>query len=214
MLASDWEPGRGDLPNGTVWTCLAQAVWAVRRSTSFTDALVSAIELGGDTDTVAAVTGGLAGAIHGIQAIPSRWATYLNGKVTTPAGARAYRLLDLQQLTLRLLGAKPVDDNQLGPRCRPTEIAPGLYAADLGAAGDVPTDWAVLSLCRVGDRFANHPVRRELYMIDSTIENNLDLAAAVHDAVATIDAFLVEGRPTVVHCHGGASRTGLVLRAG
>ena len=41
---------------------------------------MAAIDLGGDADTVAAMTGGLAGAIHGIQAIPSRWTTYLHGR--------------------------------------------------------------------------------------------------------------------------------------
>jgi ADP-ribosyl-[dinitrogen reductase] hydrolase len=31
--------------------------------------------------------------------------------------------------------------------------------------------------------------------------------------VASIDAFRAEGRPIVVHCHHGQSRTGLVVRA-
>lgn len=35
--------------------------------------MAAAIDAGGDTDTVAAVTGGLAGAVHGSGAIPSRW---------------------------------------------------------------------------------------------------------------------------------------------
>ena len=80
MLDTGWRPSQAEFPNGTVWTCLAQAVWAVRtHRTSFPDAVTTAIDLGGDTDTVAAVTGGLAGALHGIQCIPSRWTTYLHG---------------------------------------------------------------------------------------------------------------------------------------
>lgn len=35
----------------------------------------------------------------------------------------------------------------------------------------------------------------------------------MRDAVDSIDAFLAEGRDVVVHCHGGRSRTGLVLKA-
>jgi Dual specificity phosphatase, catalytic domain len=158
------------------------------------------------------VTGGLAGAIHGIQSIPSRWTTYLHGHVTAADGRRTYRIADLHALTGRLIGkssAALTPFNLQGP----TEVAPGLYAADLGAAGTVSRDWAVISLCRVGDCFANHPVRREVYLVDKTGDHNLDLAAAVADVVATIDNFLREGRTTVVHCHGGASRTGLVLRA-
>ena len=90
-------------------------------------------------------------------------------------------------------------------------MVPGLYAADLRAAGDVPTDWAVVSLCRVGDRFANHPIRREVYLVDANDDHNLDLAAVVGDTVDTIDAFLDKGRKVVVHCHAGQSRTGLIL---
>ena len=162
---------------------------------------------------MAAVTGGLAGAIHGIQAIPSRWTTYLHGHVTTADGRSTYRAIDLQQLTLRLLDVSPPSVDAPGERHGPIEIAPGLHAADLGAAGDVPSDWAVVSLCLVGDRFANHDIRREFYVIDDSADHNPGLAAVVNEAVTTIEAFLDEGRQVVVHCHGGASRTGLVLRA-
>jgi ADP-ribosyl-[dinitrogen reductase] hydrolase len=214
MLADDWAPEAMEVPNGSVWGCLAQAVWAVRTTGTFVDALIAAIDLGGDTDTVAAVTAGLAGAIYGVQAIPSRWTTYLHGHITTTDGRRTYRGADLQHLTLRLLGSEPGPAQPPDQRRGPTEIAPGLHAADLAAATDVPNDWAVLSLCRVGDRFADHPVRRELYLIDQTGGgHNADLACVVTDAVDTIDAFLAEHRDVVVHCHGGASRTGLVLRA-
>ena len=70
-----------------------------------------------------------------------------------------------------------------------------------------------MSLCRVDDLFALHPVRREVYLIDKDDDHNQALASAVDDTVKTIDAWLSEGRTVVVHCHGGASRTGLVLRA-
>lgn len=40
---------------------------------SFEDALVIAVNLGGDADTIAAMVGALAGARHGLTAIPSRW---------------------------------------------------------------------------------------------------------------------------------------------
>jgi len=35
----------------------------------------------------------------------------------------------------------------------------------------------------------------------------------VEDAVIAIEAFLREGREVLVHCHGGRSRTGLILKA-
>ena len=71
----------------------------------------------------------------------------------------------------------------------------------------------MISLCRVDDLFKEHPVRRELYVIDQEADHNAALGAVARDAIDSIDAFHAEGLPVVLHCHGGASRTGLVLRA-
>jgi ADP-ribosylglycohydrolase len=40
---------------------------------SFDEAVLAAVNLGGDTDTTAAITGGLAGIIYGIESMPSEW---------------------------------------------------------------------------------------------------------------------------------------------
>ncbi len=40
---------------------------------SFKDALIFAVSLGGDTDTIGAMTGAIAGAYHGVEAIPHDW---------------------------------------------------------------------------------------------------------------------------------------------
>ncbi|MEV6026254.1 ADP-ribosylglycohydrolase family protein [Streptomyces sp. NPDC052036] len=63
----------GRRSNGAIWPCLGSAVWALRTTTSYEDAVRAAVDLGGDTDTVAAVTGGLAGAVYGPDALPERW---------------------------------------------------------------------------------------------------------------------------------------------
>ena len=127
MLAPDWTPDDMEVPNGSVWGCLAQAVWAVRTTDTLADAVTTTIDLGGDTDTVAAVAGGLAGAVHGIQGIPSRWTTYLHGHVTTPTGRDTYRLSELQELTSRLLGGSAPAIAALEPPAGPTEILGGVY---------------------------------------------------------------------------------------
>ncbi|MFE2463220.1 ADP-ribosylglycohydrolase family protein [Streptomyces sp. NPDC059402] len=102
VLSPDWHPDRATEFNGAVWPCLGSAVWALRTTTSFEDALRAAIDLGGDTDTVAAVTGGLAGAYYGLDAIPARWTEPLH--VTLPgSGGRVLRLADLLHLANRLL---------------------------------------------------------------------------------------------------------------
>lgn len=54
-------------------------MWALRVSTSFGDAMRRVIDLGGDTDTVAAVTGGSVGAVYGIPGIPMCWTSAVHG---------------------------------------------------------------------------------------------------------------------------------------
>ncbi len=154
ILSADWTPEQPAPANGTVWGCLAQAVWAVRHHARFDDAVVAAIDLGGDTDTVAAVAGALAGARAGVQQIPSRWVTYLHGSVTTAEGREHFTQADLQQLTLNLIGVQVCDEGPADAPLGPTEVAPGLYAANLSGAQSVPEDWAVVSLCRTGSMFA------------------------------------------------------------
>ncbi|MEV0092954.1 ADP-ribosylglycohydrolase family protein [Streptomyces sp. NPDC050738] len=78
VLDPGWHPDRATEFNGAVWPCLGSAVWALRTTSGFEAALGAAIDLGGDTDTVAAVTGGLAGAVYGIGAVPERWTAPLH----------------------------------------------------------------------------------------------------------------------------------------
>jgi ADP-ribosyl-[dinitrogen reductase] hydrolase len=70
--------------NGWVVTAF-QAAWAVIVATPgegtvhLRDALVAAVRIGGDTDTVAAIAGSLLGARWGAAAIPGEWLRVLNG---------------------------------------------------------------------------------------------------------------------------------------
>ncbi len=217
-LAVDWNNPPADAPgNGSVWGCLAQALWSVRQHQNFERALQSAIDLGKDTDTVACVAGALAGAREGIAAIPCRWTTYLHGTVTTGQDRRRYDNAALQNLTRCLLGlnapAHPPEEDAAGP----TEVAPGLLAASLPGAihhlNADPPNTAVLSLCRTLGALDSVPIRREVFLIDKDRGRNPRLDLVVRDAVDTIDAWLGEGRTVLVHCHGGRSRTGLILLA-
>lgn len=106
VLAADWRPEKATEFNGAVWPCLGSAVWAVRTTASYEDAVRAAIDLGGDTDTVAAVTGALAGAVYGIGAVPARWTTPLHVPLPGSAGPqRVLRLPDLVDLAHRLVAA-------------------------------------------------------------------------------------------------------------
>ena len=223
LLSDGWTPADSKLTNGTVWTCLAQAVWALRTSATFEEAVAKAVDLGDDADTVGCVAGSLAGARWGIQAIPSRWTTYLNGVVATPSDhdepeARRYTYTDLQNLARSLMGLKMIGPTAPDSPGGPTRVHDTLpiYAADLQGASKAPTDWAVVSLCRPEGHFVHHAVRREVFIIDKyDVSDNHNPLAALTDAVESIDAFLLENpdRELLVHCHGGKSRTAFVLKA-
>lgn len=217
VLSPDWVPNQpDDHSNGSALVCLAQAVWALRVSHDFESAMRAVIDLGGDTDTVACVAGALAGAVHSVQGIPSRWMTVVNGSFTTPSGRSTYRYADLLDTARLLLGRDRASRTRLEVPAHPEQVDDELpvFASDLGGAIECDGNFATVSLCLIDGRLDHHAVRRELYMRDEEgPDENANLLAAVVDAVDSIDALLAEGHRVLVHCHGGRSRTGLVLKA-
>ncbi|OPX75091.1 MAG: ADP-ribosylglycohydrolase [Methanoregulaceae archaeon PtaB.Bin152] len=55
------------------------AVSVFMETESFREAVPVAVSLGGDTDTVAAITGALAGSSYGVHTIPESWLSGLSG---------------------------------------------------------------------------------------------------------------------------------------
>ncbi|MGW6867910.1 ADP-ribosylglycohydrolase family protein [Streptomyces sp. NPDC054904] len=94
VLDPAWHPGLATEFNGAVWPCLGSAVWALRTTTGFAEAVRAAVDLGGDTDTVAAVTGILAGAVYGGTAVPAEWTDPLH----VPLPGFGDRILDAAAL--------------------------------------------------------------------------------------------------------------------
>ena len=211
VLAADWTPKQATEPNGAVWPTLATAVWALRRYKTFEQSMREVIDIGGDTDTIAAVSGGLLGAVHGIQSIPSRWTTVLHGQLPGHHND-APDLAGLMALADRLDGHAGAPD--FGPAdppvIEPREVEPGLWLANLPGVQTASPDTMVISLCRTFGRI-RHELRRQVYLTDD--DSNLDLQAVLNDVIGTIEAARNEHRPVLVHCFGGESRTGLILRA-
>lgn len=58
---------------GYVVDTLEAAVWCLLTTESFKECVLKAVNLGRDTDTTAAVAGGLAGALYGYDNIPKEW---------------------------------------------------------------------------------------------------------------------------------------------
>ena len=217
LLSPQWEPNLdADHSNGSATICLAQAVWALRESSDFASAMRLAIDLGGDTDTVACVAGALVGAVHSVQGIPSRWMTVVHGSFCTPSGRTSYRYADLLDTARLLMGRDRASRTRLEVPAHPQRVDDEVpvFASDLGGAIECDGDFATVSLCLIDGRLDHHTVRRELYVRDEVgHDENVNLLAAVEDAVSAVDALLADGHRVLVHCHGGRSRTGLVLKA-
>ena len=62
---------------GYVVDTLEAAVWCLLNSGAYRDCVLKAVNLGGDTDTVAAVAGGLAGILYGDAGLPEAWVARL-----------------------------------------------------------------------------------------------------------------------------------------
>jgi len=60
-------------PTGYVVDSLKCAIYALWEGDDFKGAVTKAANMGGDADTIAAICGGLAGAIYGYKAIPEDW---------------------------------------------------------------------------------------------------------------------------------------------
>ncbi len=74
-----FKPDFADLPeseiksSGYVVDTLEAALWCLLTTDNYRDCVLKAVNLGEDTDTVAAIAGGLAGALYGYDAIPEEW---------------------------------------------------------------------------------------------------------------------------------------------
>jgi ADP-ribosyl-[dinitrogen reductase] hydrolase len=90
-----------DFPEATIRSSayvlhtLEACFWCVMRNDNFRDTVLQAVNLGEDTDTIAALAGGLAGIIYGRDQIPEEWTNVL---------ARKEDILDLAQRFSASLG--------------------------------------------------------------------------------------------------------------
>lgn len=76
--------------SGYVIHTLEASIWCLLTTDTYKEAVLKAVNLGEDTDTTGAVTGGLAGLLYGFEHIPAHWITQLA------------RLQDIEALATRL----------------------------------------------------------------------------------------------------------------
>jgi len=186
----------------------------------FQHALEAAVRGGGDTDTVAAIAGGLLGARWGASAVPLAWRRILHGW----PGLRGRDLIILALCSARNGQSRPDG----WPRGRVLDYS---ACGDTGALAIHPHDRlvllggvdavrkppdevdAVVSLCRLGSAEAPAPGvdpadHVEAWLTGSASPGgnpNLDLVLA--QAADTVAALRAEGRTVLVHCTDAVSRT-------
>jgi len=172
--------------------------------------LENAVRGGRDTDTVAAIAGGLLGAKWGASAVPAKWRLLLHGwPASTP-----HDLVDLASRIIRGGDPDPFDFSYAGREFRqpvvPHPCDDGLLLGDLSALRHLPAKVdAVVSLCRVGPQDApDAPDWVEVRLIDHNgAEHNPHLDFVLHDTVTTIERLRSAGRTVLLHCVEGRSRT-------
>jgi ADP-ribosyl-[dinitrogen reductase] hydrolase len=171
-------------------------------------ALEAAVRGGHDTDTVAAIAGGLLGAAYGASAVPARWRIMLHGwpgLTTRGLIGLADRIIDK--------GRPDGFDYTYGgyPEARQLVQHPyddGLWIGGVAALQKLPEEVdAIISLCRVDDAaLPSGATHLDVRLIDAAGENdNLDFVLL--DTVRAVEQLRVEGRTVFLHCVQAYSRT-------
>ncbi|TYL50071.1 hydrolase [Nocardioides sp. BGMRC 2183] len=209
-------------PNGFTVVALQAAVAAIT-STSLgepfeclhlQDALHAAVRIGDDTDTVAAVAGGLLGARWGASAVPWRWRRAVHGW----PGLDGRDLVSLA--TLAASGGMsdglgwPVSDVveyevQVSAASAPHPHDEGVLLGTHASHAHNAT--AIVAACRIGRQqptFGRAQVVVESRLIDSDDHaDNPNLEFLLYDAADAIRGLRSEGHMVLLHCVAAEQRT-------
>jgi ADP-ribosyl-[dinitrogen reductase] hydrolase len=183
-------------------------------------ALDTAVRAGDDTDTVAAIAGGLLGARWGASAIPTQWQRILHGW----PGVRARDLIRLGLLTARAgtpdasgWPLEAIHDYSGYPGADALATHPhdsGVLLSGVGHLRHLPEGVdAVVSLCRLGaDEVPPSGVTAgdhlEVWLVDSDDPAvNPNLCYVLTQAADAVAALRAEGRTVLLHCVQAQSRT-------
>jgi ADP-ribosyl-[dinitrogen reductase] hydrolase len=171
-------------------------------------ALETAVRIGHDTDTVAAIAGALLGAVYGASAVSSRWRLALHGWPSLSTRG-------LVQLADKIIdhGRPDSFDYTYGgfPEARKPMRHPyddKVWIGGVAALHSLPDDVdGIVSLCRVADEDLPTGMQQlDVRLIDRVGENdNLDFVLL--DTVRAIEQLRAENRTVFVHCVQAYSRT-------
>lgn len=190
-------------------------------------AIERSIRIGGDTDTVAAICGSLAGAWWGATAVPLEWRRVLNGRADY--GSPALSAADLERLA-RLADAGGIDDpigwpsvERLVPYYEHKLPARPLAEALDGTVtvgnvhvltGMLDRVDMVVSLCRMGRLDVPDGVGHQVIsLVDSNASDNPNVGFVLSDTAAFLADQAEAGRKVFLHCVQAQNRTPAVAAA-
>lgn len=187
------------------------------------DSLTTAIRIGHDTDTVAAITGALLGARWGMSAVPAAWRRLLHGW----PGLRGVDLEHLAYLTVRRGSAGkygwPLVDHidysalQYGsPALAVHPYDDGVLISGATVLEAMPPEVdAVVSLCLTGRTQIDPRLEHINFrlMDESAPEQNPNLDFVLTDAATLVRDLREEGKTVLLHCVAAHSRTPTVAIA-
>ena len=167
-------------------------------------ALDAAVRGGYDTDTVAAIAGGLLGAVYGASAVPAQWRRVLHGWPELATRG-------LVALATRIIKADTqfsYDTHPMTPVRHPHDD--GVWLGNVATLQTLPSDVAtVVSLCRVPESDLPDGVEQiDVRLIDEVgSDDNANLDFVLTDTTRLIEQLRLEGRTVFLHCVAGQSRT-------
>ena len=202
--------------NGWVVKAFQAALAALAGASDVRDALYRAVRGGGDTDTVAAITGSLAGAVWGATQVPLGWQRLLHGwpdcttNDLTRLAVLAARSGRNDAFGWPSAAAVPSDHlRHTSPTRHPHDA--GVWLGSQSALRELPPSVdAVVSLCRVG--VSEVPSDLEgvrVWLVDQP-HSNANLEWTLVDAADVIAELRSEGKEVFVHCAEARSRTAAV----
>lgn len=192
------------------------------------DTLDRVVRGGADTDTVAAITGSLAGAAWGATAVPLHWQLHLHGTAASESGVGRATGADLaRQARLAANGgagdpdgwprqASMLDFYRTNHPARPhtVPIDDHLAVGNVHALDTIETD-VVIALCRIGP--ADGPpgaTHLEVGLLDSEHPDaNPNLVPLLADIAQVVHDIAREGKRAYLHCVGAQYRTPAALAA-
>jgi ADP-ribosylglycohydrolase len=200
--------------NGQVLGAFQGAWCAINGSVSFETAVEDAVRGGGDTDTVAAIAGGLAGAFYGVAQMPSKWRRALHGfSVVRPMRYRD--LVNLAMLSMRRGMSDGVNGwpeaDYFKPGFERTLVQhphdDGVWMGSLAAVDMKPEVDVVISMSRVGtEQYEGRGELIEFWLVDYPGEN-INTAYVLADAADAVAEARGHGKTVLIHCYAAHSRT-------